>query len=192
MKIAVSSTGPSLDAEIDPRFGRCQYFIIVDPQTLDFEAIENSNLMASGGAGIASAQTVAEKEVQAVLTGNCGPNAYQTLSAAGIQVITGVTGTVREAIDQYNKGQFAAATQPSVSAHSGMGGAGKGAASGRGAGGGTRSSAPGGGETMPKAGSAATTGRKQEIQGLKDEAEALKQQLTDIQHRINKLAKKGG
>jgi predicted Fe-Mo cluster-binding NifX family protein len=180
MKIAISSTGPSLDAEIDPRFGRCQYFIIVDPQTLDFEAVENTNLMASGGAGIASAQTVAGKEAQAVLTGNCGPNAYQTLSAAGIQVITGVTGTVREAIDQYHKGQFAAATQPSVKAHSGMGGTGKGAGSGR-----------GGGETMPKAGSAATPGRKPKIQGLEDEAEALKQQLTDIQHRINKLAKKG-
>lgn len=192
MRIAVSSTGPSLDAEMDPRFGRCQYFIIVDPQSLAFEAIENSNIMASGGAGIASAQAVAEKEVQAVLTGNCGPNAYQTLSAAGIQVITGVTGMVREAIDQYNKGQFAAAAQPSVSAHSGMGGTGKGAGSSGGEGGSTRSSAGGRGGTIPKAGATATPDQKQELQGLKDQAQALKQQLSDMQSRIDSLSKKKG
>jgi predicted Fe-Mo cluster-binding NifX family protein len=192
MRIAVSSMGPGLDAEVDPRFGRCQYFIVVDPKTLDYEAIENSNIAASGGAGIASAQAVAEKEVQAVLTGNCGPNAYSTLSAAGIQVITGVTGTVREAIDQYNKGQFAAASQPSVSAHSGMGGTGKGAGSGRGAGGATRSSAGGRGGTAPKAEAATSPDRKQGVQGLKDQTEALKQQLSDLQGRIDRLGKKKG
>lgn len=75
MKIAISATGPSLDAEVDPRFGRCQYFLIIDPDTMEFEAIDNTNKMASGGAGIASAQAVAQKGVQVVLTGNCGPNA---------------------------------------------------------------------------------------------------------------------
>jgi predicted Fe-Mo cluster-binding NifX family protein len=192
MRIAVSSTGPNLDAEVDPRFGRCQYFIVVDPKTLDYEAIENSNIAASGGAGIASAQAVAEKEVQAVLTGNCGPNAYSTLSAAGIQVITGVTGTVREAIDRYNKGQLTADTQPSVGAHSGMGGTGKGAGSGRGAGGTTRSSAGGRGVAAPKAEAVTSPDRKQGVQGLKDHTEALKQQLSDIQSRIDRLGKKKG
>jgi predicted Fe-Mo cluster-binding NifX family protein len=192
MRIAVSSTGPNLDADVDPRFGRCQHFIIVDPQTLDFEAIENTSIAASGGAGIASAQTVAGKEVEAVLTGNCGPNAYQTLSAAGIQVITGVTGTVRDAVDLYNKGQFQADKQPSVGAHFGTGAAGKGAGSGRGTGGGTRSKARREEEATHKAGSSATPSNKPEIQGLRDQTETLKQQLDDIQLRIDKLAKKGG
>jgi predicted Fe-Mo cluster-binding NifX family protein len=192
MRIAVSSTGPNLDADVDPRFGRCQHFIIVDPQTLDFEAIENTSIAASGGAGIASAQTVAGKEVEAVLTGNCGPNAYQTLSAAGIQVITGVTGTIRDAVDLYNKGQFQADKQPSVGAHFGTGAAGKGAGSGRGTGGGTRSNARREEKATHKAGSSATPNHKAEIQGLKDQTETLKRQADDIQRRIDKLAKKGG
>jgi len=192
MKIAVSSTGPSLDADIDPRFGRCQHFIIVDPQTQDFEAIENTNIAASGGAGIASAQTVAGKEVEAVLTGNCGPNAYQTLSAAGIQVITGVTGTVRDAVDLYNKGQLQPDKQPSVGAHFGTGAAGKGAGSGRSTSGGTRSNARREEEAIHKAGSSATPSHKPEIQGLGDQTETLKQQVDDIQRRIDKLVKKGG
>ncbi|MGB3129180.1 MAG: NifB/NifX family molybdenum-iron cluster-binding protein, partial [Dehalococcoidia bacterium] len=114
MKIAISATGPSLDADVDPRFGRCQYFIIVDPDTLEFEALENTSQMASGGAGIASAQAVANKEVQAVLTGNCGPNAYQTLEAAGIEVVTGVSGSVRDAIKEYKSGRFQATSGPTV------------------------------------------------------------------------------
>jgi len=88
MKIAISAAGPSLDAAVDARFGRCQYFVIVDPQTMELEALENSNVAAAGGAGISTAQMIANKGAEVVLTGNCGPNAYQTLSAAGVQVIT--------------------------------------------------------------------------------------------------------
>ena len=121
MKIGISATEASLDAEVDPRFGRCQYFIVVDPETMQFEAIENSSAMASGGAGISAAQMIASKGVQAVLTGNCGPNAYQVLSAAGIQVITGVSGRVTEAIQGYKSGKFQISSQPNVNAHSGMG-----------------------------------------------------------------------
>jgi len=192
MRIAVSSAGPSLDAEVDPRFGRCQYFIIVDPKTLAFEAIENSNTAASGGAGIASAQAVAEKEVKAVLTGNCGPNAYSTLSAAGIEVITGATGTVREAIDRYNKGEFAAASQPSVSAHAGMAGAATGAGSGRAGGGAAGTATPGREGTVPKAQATEGSDRKPLVQGLKDQTDSLKQQLSDITSRTDRLAKKEG
>ncbi len=122
MKIAISTTGPTLDAEVDPRFGRCQYFIIVDPETMQFEAIENSGVMAAGGAGISAGQMIAGKGVQAVLTGNCGPNAYQVLSAAGIQVITGVSGKVKDAVQSYKSGQFQASSQPNVADHFGMGG----------------------------------------------------------------------
>jgi len=121
MKIAVSAMGTTLDAEIDPRFGRCQYFIIVDPETMQFEALENSSAMAGGGAGISTAQTIAGKGIEAVLTGNCGPNAYQVLSAAGIKVITGVAGKVQDAIEGYKLGKFKASSQPNVAGHFGMG-----------------------------------------------------------------------
>ena len=88
MKIAVSSTGPTLDDTVEPRFGRCAYFLIVDPDSLDFEPIENPNIALGGGAGIQSAQLMANKGVSVVLTGNCGPNAFKTFGAAGVQVIT--------------------------------------------------------------------------------------------------------
>jgi len=122
MKIAMSAAGSTLDAEIDPRFGRCQYFIIVDPETMQFEALENSSAMAGGGAGISTAQTIAGKGIEAVLTGNCGPNAYQVLSAVGIKVFTGVAGKVQDAIEGYKMGKFKASSQPNVAGHFGMGG----------------------------------------------------------------------
>jgi predicted Fe-Mo cluster-binding NifX family protein len=120
MKIAISATGPTLDAEIDPRFGRCQHFIIVDPETMQFEALENSGAMAGGGAGISTAQTIAAKDIEAVLTGNCGPNAYEVLSVAGIKVFTGVAGKVQDAIEGYKLGKFKASSQPNVAGHFGM------------------------------------------------------------------------
>ncbi len=121
MKIAILAVEVTLDAEIDPRFGRCQYFIIVDPDTMNFEAINNAGGMGSGGAGISTAQLIAGKGVGAVLTGNCGPNAYQVLSAAGIKVITGVSGKVKDAIESYKSGKLQASSQPNVAGHFGMG-----------------------------------------------------------------------
>ncbi|MFH2011639.1 MAG: NifB/NifX family molybdenum-iron cluster-binding protein [Pseudomonadota bacterium] len=123
MKIFITATGQGLDAEVDPRFGRCQYFTIVDPDTMQFESIDNSSIGASGGAGIQAAQFVANKGADVVLTGNAGPNAYNTLQAAGVIVITGVTGKVREAIEGYKSGKLQPpASGPSVDAHFGMGG----------------------------------------------------------------------
>jgi len=121
MKIAISATGNSLESDVDPRFGRCQYFIIVDPETMVFEAVDNSNNSTSGGAGIATAQMILGKNVEAVITGNCGPNAHQVLSAAKVKVITGVAGSVRDAIQGYKSGKFQANSQPNVIAHFGMG-----------------------------------------------------------------------
>jgi predicted Fe-Mo cluster-binding NifX family protein len=121
MKVAVSATGPNLDAEVDPRFGRCQYFIIVDPDSMQFESIKNSSAMTSGGAGISAAQVIVGKGVEAILTGNCGPNAYQVLSPAGIKVITGVSGTVQDAVRDYKEGKYQASSQPNVPGHFGMG-----------------------------------------------------------------------
>ena len=120
MKICVTSEGGSLDSKVDPRFGRCQHFIIVDPDTLEFEAVVNPNIESMGGAGIQSAQLVASKKVKAVVTGNVGPNAFQTLQAAGVEIFTNASGTVKEAIEKYKKGEFKAVSGPSVGSHAGM------------------------------------------------------------------------
>lgn len=120
MKICITAQEDNLDSKVDPRFGRCQYFIIVDTDTLEFETIQNPNIEAMGGAGIQSAQQIASKQVKAVLTGNVGPNAFQTLQRAGIEVFTGVSGTVREAIERYKKGEFKLTQKPNVGSKFGM------------------------------------------------------------------------
>jgi len=120
MKICVTSQGDNLNSQVDPRFGRCQYFVIVDTETLEFEPIKNPNIDAMGGAGIQSGQFVVSKGVKAVLTGNIGPNAFQTLQAAGIDVITGVSGSVKEAIEKYNKGELKPTQGPSVNSKFGL------------------------------------------------------------------------
>jgi predicted Fe-Mo cluster-binding NifX family protein len=135
MKIAISASSPDIEGQVDPRFGRCAYFLIVDPETLDTDAVENPYVSASGGAGIQAAQLVAAKGVKAVLTGSCGPNAYQTLSAAGVEVVTGVTGPIREATRSYLAGEGTAGGGPNVPPHFGMGqGMGGGRGQGRGSG----------------------------------------------------------
>jgi predicted Fe-Mo cluster-binding NifX family protein len=121
MKIGVSSTGTTLDSALDPRFGRCKCFIVVDSESLEFEAVANVAGSLGGGAGIRAAQILAERGVKAVLTGNCGPNAFTTLSAANIQVITGCGGTVKEAIAAFESGSLRSAKEPSVESHHGMG-----------------------------------------------------------------------
>ena len=193
MKIAISATGSTFDAEVDPRFGRCQHFIIVDPETKQFEAVDNSSAMAAGGAGISAAQMIAGKGVTAVLTGNCGPNAYQTLSAAGIQVITGVSGKVRDVVADYSAGKFKAGSQPNVPDHFGInagpgmgGGLGRGMGRGMGRGGmGMR------GSMMPPISlSTEAPVPEMELEALKAESQALAQHLADIQRRIGDLEKK--
>jgi len=221
MKIAVSSMGQDLNASVDTRLGRCQYFIIVDPETMEFEAMPNPSISAMHGAGIQTAQTIANKGASVVLTGNCGPNAFQTLSAAGIQVIVGVTGTVKDAIEKYKKGELRPSSQASVGSHFGTGGIGPapgmtpgmrmfpgmgggrgmgrggGAGAGRGMGGGMMG---GGFQTTPYR-MGATPGapspgvpspmtKDEELQSLKNQAQAVSQQLDQINKRIKELGKK--
>jgi len=146
---------------------------------------------------------VADKGAQAVLTGNCGPNAFQTLSASGVQVITGVSGTVREAVEQYKSGQFQTAAQANVPEYFGTGGVrqpgigrgmGRGGGMGRGMGRGRGGMGMGGGPlfSQPTPNPTNPTAQQpvdatQELQLLKNQSEALQQQLEQINQRIKQL-----
>ena len=101
MKIAVSSYGKDLNSQIDPRFGRCAYFLIVNTEDMSFEAFENKGVSLTGGAGIQAGQFVVSKGAEALITGNCGPKAVQTLSASGVELFTGHAGSVIEALEKY-------------------------------------------------------------------------------------------
>ena len=124
MKIAISSTGRAPTSNVEAHFGRCPGFLIVDPEKGDYEYLDNSAVGSAHGAGIQAAQLLASKGVNAVLSGNVGPNAYGALTAAGIQVFTGVTGLVSEAVDRYAKGEFTNVKGPTVGGHFGTSGAG--------------------------------------------------------------------
>ena len=141
MKICVTAVAGDLSAEVDPRFGRCKYFVFVDSETTDFEAMPNEAFNAPGGAGIQAAETVVNKSAEVLVTGNVGPNAFQVLSAAGVKIATGAFGTVKEVVEKYKSGGLnKAAEAPTVPAHSGqalgsgVGGVGSGRGGGRGGG----------------------------------------------------------
>ncbi|MBN1688575.1 MAG: NifB/NifX family molybdenum-iron cluster-binding protein [Candidatus Omnitrophica bacterium] len=120
MKICITAQGDQLTAEMDPRFGRCQYFLIVDTKSGDCEAVANPYLEGTGGVGVQAGQLMAEKKVEVVLTGQIGPNAFGTLQAGGIQVITGLTGKVSEALEKFKRGGLKPDQGPSASSKSGM------------------------------------------------------------------------
>jgi len=194
MKVAVTATGVDLNAPVDPRFGRAQYFIIVDLETMEFEAIPNPNINAMGGAGIQSAQLLGNKGVGAVITGQVGPNAFQTLSAIGVPIYQAMGGTVVQAVEAFKAGRLLAIGQPGPS-HVGMGmgrgvGAGRGMGRGRGVG-----FAPGPGPVGPASTTASYQGhpqqmsKEQEIQILKTQAETIGKQLEEINRRLQELEK---
>lgn len=118
MKVAISAKGKGLDDEIDPRFGRAAYFIIVDPETVQFKALNNTqNINAMQGAGIQAARAIAEEGANVLITGHCGPKAFVTLKAARIDVAVNVTGTVREAVEKFKRGEISYAASPNVEGH---------------------------------------------------------------------------
>jgi len=107
MKIAVTSHGKDLDSQVDPRFGRAAYIIIVDSETMDFEVLDNKeNLNAFKGAGIQAASNIVDKGAELLLTGFCGPNAFKTLNTAGVKVADNASGTVREAVKAFLDGKM--------------------------------------------------------------------------------------
>ncbi len=120
MKIAISSIGTDLDAQIDPRFGRCAHFIIVNADDMSFEVFDNESIALGGGAGIDSVQFVASKGAKVIISGNVGPNALSTLSEAGIQLFTGQTGTVRKAVEDFKMGKLIGSNEADASGKSGM------------------------------------------------------------------------
>ncbi|MCP4645328.1 MAG: dinitrogenase iron-molybdenum cofactor biosynthesis protein [bacterium] len=222
MRIAITATGASLEAQVDPRFGRCPFFLIVDPETMAFDAVENGNAALGGGAGIQSAQLVAERGVQFVLTGNCGPNAHQALSAAGVQIVVGCSGPVRETLRQFQAGTLSATDAPNVVSHFGMPGEsdaspeapassqpaslgntgpgmgrgmgmgrGGGRGMGRGMGMGVASGFPAPSASAPVQSPQATLSKEDEVTLLKEQAEAMAAQMTQLQERIRQLEEEG-
>lgn len=120
MRIAVTAKGKDITSEVDPRFGRCGYFVIVNPETREFQGIENGSSMAQGGAGPQAVQTISRLGIDLVITGNVGPNAFEALKAAGIKVVIGTSGTVNDMIDRYRDGSLKEIYDASVGSHSGL------------------------------------------------------------------------
>lgn len=115
MKIAVTSTGIDLDAQVDPRFGRAAYILIVDSETFDFEVLDNKeNVDALKGAGIQAARIISEKKAEVLLTGFCGPNAFKVLKTVNIGVANNAEGSVRNAVEAYLEGKLSLSDKANV------------------------------------------------------------------------------
>lgn len=118
MRLAISSTGKDLDSNLDPRFGRAAYYIIVDAETMDFETVENAqNLNLPQGAGIQAGKTIADHHADTLITGHCGPKAFKVLQRAGVKIYTGAGGRVADVIEQFNNGELAVASEADVEGH---------------------------------------------------------------------------
>ena len=105
MKVAVTAQGDTLDAQVDPRFGRASYILVVDTKTLEFVALDNSeNKNAFKGAGIKAAAMISDNDAEVLLTGYCGPNAYETLNTAGVKVVNDQSGTVINTVQRFKQG----------------------------------------------------------------------------------------
>lgn len=120
MKICITASGEGLDSEVDPRFGRCSYFIIYDLETRSVKSILNEGTAATGGAGIKAAEIIANEGVKALLTGSVGPNAFSIFTELGIDVQVGTKGTVREAVRQYETGELQSICSPNGTSGFGM------------------------------------------------------------------------
>ena len=118
MKVAVTAQGEGMDAQVDPRFGRAKYFVVVDTETGEHESVDNSvNLNAAQGAGIQSGKRIADLQVEAVITGHVGPKAYSTLQTGGVTVYTDASGTVAHAIEAFKQGSLSSVNAPDVRGH---------------------------------------------------------------------------
>ncbi|MCD6224110.1 MAG: NifB/NifX family molybdenum-iron cluster-binding protein [Deltaproteobacteria bacterium] len=118
MKIAVTSTGKDLTSDLDPRFGRAAHFIIVDSATLEFEAVENTqNLNLPQGAGIQAGKIIVNSKAEVLLTGNCGPKAFNVLNQAGVEIVIGAKGRVIDVVQQYKNDELKTSQEANVEGH---------------------------------------------------------------------------
>jgi len=118
MMAAITSQGRDLNSPVDPRFGRAKYFVVVNTETGDSTAHDNSqNLNAVQGAGIQAGRNVVDLNVQAVITGNVGPKAFATLQAGGVKIYIGASGTVAEALEKFKAGQLDGVSKANVEGH---------------------------------------------------------------------------
>lgn len=118
MKIAITAMEGTLQSQIDPRFGRGSFFIIYDTDNDTHQMIDNlQDLNAVHGAGIQAAEIIIRHGANALVTGNCGPNAFRVLEAVGVKVYTGFSGTVFEAVNAVKKGELTGASSANVEGH---------------------------------------------------------------------------
>jgi len=118
MKVAVSSKGTDLSSQVDPRFGRAAYIMIVDTDSMEFEAVDNSaNVNSFKGAGIQAATVVHDKGAEVLMTGHCGPKAFETLQAAGVKVVNDVSGTIADAVEQLKTDKVAFTDAANADSH---------------------------------------------------------------------------
>jgi predicted Fe-Mo cluster-binding NifX family protein len=195
LKVAVSSTGGSLDSAVDPRFGRSPYHVIVETETMAFEAMPNASMSSPSGAGIGAAQAVAGKGIQAVLTGSIGPNASSVLSQVGIKMFSGASGTVRQAVETFKEGRLSEAASLSA----GMIGYGRGRGGGRGMGMGRGMGVSMRGTGMGRGAygyppqpqtpyqPASPTSMVQEKESLTQQLKYLEEQLKEVKKRLEEL-----
>jgi predicted Fe-Mo cluster-binding NifX family protein len=168
MKVIVTAEGADLKAPTSPRFGRCPTYVLVETETMAFEAMPNPAASASGGAGIQAAQFVVEQGAQAVLTGNVGPNAADVLGAASVAVYVNDESTVQTAVEAFKAGRLPVASGATVRAHAGMGM---------------------GQRRSRRQSTNPATARDKEIAVLKSTAAEMRQQLAEVIDRIEKLEK---
>ncbi len=117
MKVCISSKSNESSAQVDPRFGRCAYFCFYDTETGEFTFEKNTFTHAREGVGVQASGHMVKNEVSVVVTGQIGPNAYQALEAGGVRIYTGAKGTVADAVESFNRGEFELANGPSNSGH---------------------------------------------------------------------------
>jgi predicted Fe-Mo cluster-binding NifX family protein len=189
MKIAVTSTGMDLDAPTSPVFGRCPAYVLVDTETLQFEAVANPALSAPSGAGIQAAQLLVERGAQAVVTGNVGPNAFNVFQAAGLPIYLFGAGTVREAVEAFKAGELQSVAGANVQAGTGMGrGLGRGRAHATGV---HWSAAAPPAPAAPPPTSAPSAAREDDVVALQNMAGELQRQLAKIMERLDRLQGEG-
>jgi predicted Fe-Mo cluster-binding NifX family protein len=118
MKIAVTAAGRQMTDNVDLRFGRAKFFLVVDTDTDEWTACDNTqNLNAAQGAGIQAAETVARLGAESVITGHVGPKAFRALNAAGITIFLSTKGTVADAVRKFKAGELQAASAANVDGH---------------------------------------------------------------------------